>query len=161
MAQPKRTRAHNVCIRMNDAEYEQFLQKVKDSGQTQQSFVLNAISNTTIATPETVNELRLMNQNFEEASKLFRGTATNLNQIAHNTNLLVDILQDEHPDETRVDSLAATMPDQAFIEQLAKYVLKYRKDIEAIWRSLRQSTNTQKLMRVSETSSNTSSGTTK
>lgn len=161
MDKANRTRKHNVCIRMNDAEYESFQKKLEETGQTKQDFILDAINGATIAPPETEEELQQLNAKLVEASNLFRGAATNLNQVARNTNLLIAVLKDAHPDIVKVNALIGSLPDPNFIEQLAQYTLTYRKEVEEIWRSLRLSANLRKLTRVSETSSSTSSETTR
>lgn len=144
MAHPNRTRQHSICIRMNDAEYEALQKRMQESGQTMQSCIINAVLENPLIPEDGVAELRQINRKLEEATSLYRGTATNLNQLARTTNLLVKILHDDRPNIDRMNSLAASLPDPMFVETLAKYVLQYRKDIETIWQSLRSLLGQQK-----------------
>lgn len=145
MSKPNRTRTHNVCIRMNDEEYQLLQQRLNDSGQTQQSYIVNAVTDSTIASAEEIQELRHLGKQLEESSKLFRISATNLNQVARNSNLLIEILQDENPDMLKVNNLLESLPDQVFIEGVADDAREYRKEVEAIWQSLRQFVARQKV----------------
>lgn len=161
MSKPNRNRKHSICVRMNDDEYNELQGKLQESGQTMQSYVNNAIYGGVIATPEEVKILQELNRKFENASRQFRGTATNLNQISHNINLLIRLLQDEEPDKMKIEKLIRALPKQQDIQTVAYDVQDYRRDIDEIWQSLRQFAGRQKIMPDSGTQSNTSSETTK
>ena len=68
---------------MSNKEYT-FLQKqLLQTGQTQQSYILNAIRGATIASLEEVKELQKLNKAFADMMRQLRGLATNVNQMAH------------------------------------------------------------------------------
>lgn len=158
---PHRNRSHCVSIRMNDAEYEELQKKVKESGQSVQSFIINAICDGTIATPEEVQEMLHISRQLEEATRQFRGVATNLNQQTHDLNLFCSILQDKKPDVEKMQRLRKSIPTPEDLQAVASGCLKYRREIESLWQSLRQYMGRQKVMPDSETQSNTSSEMTK
>ena len=151
MSKPNRNRKHSICVRMNDEEYNELRMKLQESGQTMQSYVNNAIHGGVIATPEEVQALRELNRELDEASRLFRGTANNVNQMAHNINLLIMLLQDEHPDWSKADAIVSSLPRQGDLKIIAQHVVQYRKDIDQIWQSLRQYMAQQKPTPVSAT----------
>ena len=123
-----RKRNHTVTIRMNKAEYELLQSKVKESGRTQQEVVIKAIADLKIASAEEVEELKTLNQILSEILSQLRGAATNLNQIARKMN---------------TDGF---MPREDILYYLNKNILKYRKESEKIWQSIRQLISGQILM---------------
>lgn len=161
MSKPNRNRKHSICVRMNDEEYQELQSKLQESGQTMQSYVNNAIHGGKIATPEEVQILQELNKKFGDASTQFRGVATNLNQMAHSINLLISLLQDEELNQTKINDIIQSLPKQQDLMNVAYSASEYRKDIGAIWQSLRQSVARQKVTPDSGTQSNTSSETTK
>lgn len=82
-----RHRSHLVRVRMNDIEYDDFQHKVAESGQTVQSYVLNAIQTGVIPDAELINKISEMSQMMADQYKQLRGMATNINQMAHNSNM--------------------------------------------------------------------------
>lgn len=105
---------------MNKAEYDLLQNKVKESGQTQQAVVIHAIAGLKIVSAEEIEELKKLNQMFADILSQLRGAATNLNQIARKMNTDGFIL--------RMD----------VFNYLNQNILKYRKESEKIWRSIRQ-----------------------
>ena len=119
---------YTVTIRMNKAEYDLLQSKVKESGQTQQAVVLHAIADLKIASTEEVEELRKLNQMLAEVLSQLRGVATNLNQIARKMNT------------------DGVMPMEEVLYYLNRNILKYRKESEKIWQSIRRLISGQILM---------------
>lgn len=83
----KRHRSHMVRVRMSDEEYVLFQQSVAKSGQTVQSYVLNAIQTGVIPDAELIIQVSEMSQIMADQCKQLRGIATNINQMAYNSNL--------------------------------------------------------------------------
>lgn len=123
-----RKRNYTITIRMNKAEYELLQNKVKESGQTQQAVVIHAIAGLKIVSAEEVEELKKLNQMLAEILSQLRGATTNLNQIARKMNMDGFI--------SRTDVLY----------YLNQNILKYRKESEKIWQSIRQLISGQILM---------------
>lgn len=123
-----RKRNYTVTIRMNKAEYDLLQSKVKESGQTQQAVVLHAIADLKIASPEEVEELKKLNQILAEILSQLRGAAINLNQIARKMNA------------------EGVMPIEEVLYYLNRNILKYRKESEKIWQSIRRLISGQILM---------------
>ncbi len=71
-----RKRNHTVTIRMNKAEYDLLLSKVKESGRTQQEVVIKAIADLKIVSAEEVEELKRLNQMFADILCQLRGATT-------------------------------------------------------------------------------------
>ena len=123
-----RKRNYTVTIRMNKAEYDLLQNKVKESGQTQQAVVIHAIAGLKIASAEEVEELKKLNLMLAEMLSQLRGVATNINQIARKMNA------------------GGFIPREDILYYLNKNILKYRKESEKIWQSIRQLISGQILM---------------
>ncbi len=117
----KRKRNKTVTIRMNDAEYDVFQNKVKESGLTQQSYVISAISGSSITSAEELAAIRELNKEFAEHDRLLRGMATNVNQMAHVANC---------------QGLLATVEK---LEEVLDNIIDLRKEDDNRWRLIRQS----------------------
>ena len=115
-----RKRNYTITIRMNKAEYELLQNKVKESGQTQQAVVIHAIAGLKIVSVEEVEELKRLNQMLAEILSQLRGATTNLNQIARKMNM------------------DGFIPRTDVLYYLNQNILKYRKESEKIWQSIRQ-----------------------
>ena len=123
-----RKRNHTVTIRMNNEEYNLLQNKMKESGRTQQEVVIKAIADLKIASTEEVEELKRLNQLFADILSQLRGATTNINQIARKL----------HTD--------GEVPNDSTLYFLNKNILKYRKESEKIWQSIRQLISGQILM---------------
>ena len=123
-----RKRNYTATIRMNKTEYDLLQSKVKESGQTQQAVVLHAIADLKIPSAEEVEELKKLNQMLAEILSQLRGATTNLNQIARKMNT------------------DGAMPMEEVLYYLNRNILKYRKESEKIWQSIRRLISGQILM---------------
>ena len=123
-----RRRNKNVSVRMTEEEYISLMMRVKESGQTQQSFIINAVLGAKISGREEVKELQKLNGRFVDTNMQLRGMATNINQMAHVANSYGHI------------------PQQAQLEQMQQELRVFRKECDAIWRVIRQSISLQKVM---------------
>ncbi len=72
---------YQVKFRMNQEEYERLQEKVTASGQTQQSFIINALARVIIAPREEIDVLKNINKNFDDLLRQIRGMETYVNQL--------------------------------------------------------------------------------
>jgi hypothetical protein len=121
MSKAKRKRNKTVTIRMNDAEYDVFQNKVKESGLTHQSYVISAISGSSITSAEELAAIKELSKEFAEHNRLLRGMATNVNQMAHVAN---------------GKRLLATVEK---LEEISDGITDIRKEDDNRWRLIRQS----------------------
>lgn len=80
----KRNRA--ITIRLSEEELSQLENKIKQSGQTQQNFIIDACLKGKITSADEVTEMRNKNKLLADIDKQLRGMGTNLNQMAHIAN---------------------------------------------------------------------------
>lgn len=121
----KRKRDKAVTIRMNTDEYEALLNRVEDSGLTQQAYIISAIKGATITPSDEIAVQKEISKSFAELIKQLRGLATNVNQMAHVANGLGQL-----PANETLIKTSAELSD-------------YRKECEDIWLSIRSSINQQ------------------
>ena len=114
----RRARAHCVKVRMNDSEYAQFRQKVCQSGQTQQSYLMAAIDDVKSATPEEIEVLKQINNTTSGVYRNIRGIGNNINQMAR------------HANETGYTSAEDIREVRIAVQQL-------QNEVHPIWQSLR------------------------
>ena len=122
-----RKRNRTITIRMSDEEYTFLQGRLSLTGQTQQSYVLNAIRGATIASMEEVKELQKINKAFADMIRQLRGLATNVNQMAH------------------VANGTGELPVVVALEKLRNNIEKFRKEEEQRWQSIRQLISQQNL----------------
>ena len=115
-----RKREYNVKFRLNQEEYERLLEKVTASGQTLQSFIINALAGVVIAPREEIDVLKNINKNFDDLLRQIRGMATNVNQMAHIAN---------------ATGVLATMDK---LEDIAVQINYFKKECEEMWQSIRR-----------------------
>ena len=121
MSKAKRKKNKTVTIRMSEAEYDDLQNKVKESGLTQQSYVINAISGSSITSAEELSAIKELSKEFAEHDRLLRGMATNVNQMAHVAN---------------GQGLLATVEK---LEEISDKIIDVRKEDDNRWRLIRQS----------------------
>lgn len=118
-----RHRSHLIRVRMNDIEYDDFQHKVAESGQTVQSYVLNAIQTGVIPDAELINKISEMSQMMADQYKQLRGIATNINQMAHNSNM---------------EKLTGDWQTEERLQDMQIQVNEMRKGCMDLWQSLRR-----------------------
>lgn len=118
-----RSRSHMIRVRMSDEEYEDFQQKLTKSGQTMQSYVLNALQTGVIPNAELMKEVSDLSKLMGDQYKQLRGIAVNINQMAYNSNL--EKLTGDGQAETR-------------LQDMQTQVDSMRKECISIWRSLKR-----------------------
>jgi len=71
---------------MNETEYDDFQSKVKESGLSQQAYIISAIHGATIVSSSEIAILKEISKTFADFEKQVRGLDTNVNQMAHVAN---------------------------------------------------------------------------
>lgn len=123
-----RKRDKSITVRMTKEEYEHLQEKIKQTGQTQQSYVINAIDGALITTPAVESELGKINISMAELLKQLRGMATNINQLAHKANGYMEL------------------PTVEKLEEIDDEIDGFREEASGIWQSIRQFLSQQKHM---------------
>lgn len=123
-----RKRTHAVYVRMTDDEYEQLLEKVNHSGQTMQSYIIDASLYGKITSADEITEMRNKNKLLADIDKQLRGMGTNLNQMAHVANGYGEI------------------PSAETLVRISNEVGQIKKEVGEEWRLTRQSISRQNHM---------------
>lgn len=123
----KRRRNKAVTVRMNGKEYSAFLNKVEESGLTQQAYIINAILGATITPSDQIIVLKEISKTFADYEKQVRGLGINVNQMAH------------------VANGQGLLPSEATMEQISEQIVNMRKEGEDIWQSIRLLIHQQKV----------------
>ena len=123
----KRKRNIAVTVRMNKTEYDDLRAKVKESGLSQQAYIINAVRGATITPSDEIAVMKDISQTFANFEKQVRGIGTNVNQMA------------------RVANGRGYLPAEDSLTQLSDQIGTMRKESEKIWQSIRSSINQQKV----------------
>ena len=121
MGKTKRRRNKAVTIRMSEAEYDDLQNKVKESGLSQQAYVINAIHGSTITSAEEIDALKEFSRIFADQDRQMRGMATNVNQMA------------------RVANGQGLLPTATKLDEISDQIFDYRKEHDKAWLSIRSS----------------------
>ena len=81
-----RRRNHLINFRLSEEEYKLLAMRIDTSGQTLQSYIINACLYGKISSAEEIAEMQKKNKLLEDIDKQLRGMGTNLNQMAHVAN---------------------------------------------------------------------------
>ena len=127
MKKVKRKRNKAVTVRMSESEYADFLNKVKESGLSQQAYIISAVRGATITPSDEIAVLKEISKTFADFEKQVRGLGTNVNQMAH------------------VANGQGYLPGEEALTRLSDQVGNMRKESEKIWQSIRSSINQQKV----------------
>lgn len=123
-----RTRYKAVTVRLTEYEWNSLEERIEESGQNKQSYMINALLGAEIAPKEEINIWKDIAGQFSELIKQLRGIATNINQIAHKANA------------------TGELPLIKVLEEINEQVAEIRKAGDQIWLSLRQLIAKQKVM---------------
>lgn len=123
-----RTRYKAVTVRLNEYEWNSLEERIEESGQNKQSYMINALLGAEIAPKEEINTWKEIAGQFSELIKQLRGIATNINQIAHKANA------------------TGELPLINALEEINEQVAEIKKAGDQIWLSLRQLIAKQKVM---------------
>ena len=123
-----RTRYKAVTVRLNEYEWNSLEERIEESGQNKQSYMINALLGAEIAPKEEINIWKDIAGQLSELVKQLRGIATNINQIAYKANA------------------TGELPLIKVLEEINEQVAEIRKAGDQIWLSLRQLIAKQKVM---------------
>ena len=121
----KRRRNKAVTIRMNEDEYKTLLEKVDESGLSQQAYIISSIKGATITSSDEIAIQKDISKSFADLVKQLRGLATNVNQMAHIANAY------------------GALPTTSELIKASDEISKYRKECEDLWLLIRSSINQQ------------------
>lgn len=119
MRKVKRKRNRAVTVRMNEAEYADFRNKVKESGLTQQTFIISAVRGAAITPSDEIAVLKEISKTFADFEKQVRGLGINVNQMAH------------------VANGQGYLPARETLSRLSDQLGAMRRESEVIWQSIR------------------------
>lgn len=117
----KRRRNKAITIRMNAAEYDALQGKIKESGLTQQSFIISAIRDSNITSAKELEVIKDISRSFADQDRQLRGIATNINQMAH------------------VANGQGLLPTVEKLDEISDKILEFRKEDDKRWLLIRQS----------------------
>ena len=121
----KRRRNKAVTIRMSEDEYKTLLEKVDESGLSQQAYIISSIKGATITSSDEIAVQKDISKSFADLVKQLRGLATNVNQMAH------------------VANGQGILPTTSELIKTSDEISKYRKECEDLWLLIRSSINQQ------------------
>ena len=121
-----RKRNNVVFARFSDEEYAMLMERLADTQQTINSYVINSALNATILSGEVIEMLKEQNRQLCEIEKQLRGIGTNLNQMAKKLN-------------------AGEQVSLESIPEMAEVVTALRGDVNYIWQSTRRLTSPQRV----------------
>lgn len=123
-----RKRHKAVTVRLSEYEWNSLEERIEESGQNKQSYMINALLGAEIAPKEEINIWKDIAGQLSELVKQLRGIATNINQIAYKANA------------------TGELPLIKVLEEINEQVAEIRKAGDQIWLSLRQLIAKQKVM---------------
>ena len=83
---PNRIRNKPITFRMTEGEYEALKNKIEESGQPQQEYIIEACLTGQITSADVITEMQNKNRILSDMDRQLRGMGTNLNQMAHVAN---------------------------------------------------------------------------
>ena len=122
-----RKRNRTISIRVSDEEYASIQKKIEKSNQTQQAFILNAINGAKIFTARDTKQLQTISMQLADLIRQIKGIAVNINQMAYKANAYGEL------------------PTKLQLLVYEKNIEELRKEVDAIWRLIRQLISRQKL----------------
>ncbi len=113
---------------MTEGDYLAIQKRIKESGLTQQAYMINASKYGTIPSSDEIDVLVEISNTFSSLIDQLRGIATNVNQLA------------------RVANSQRNLPIVNVLMGIYKEVSMYRRESNELWRLIRLSTNQRKHM---------------
>ena len=123
-----RRRNKAITIRLTEEEYALLCSKLKQTGVSQQAYIISAIKNVSVIPSDQLAVMKEISATFSSLEQQLRGMATNINQMA------------------RIANSRNYAPGMRVLEKLSREIAGYRKDSEEIWQSIRSLTAQQKAM---------------
>ena len=121
MGKINRKRDRAVTLRMTDSEYDEFNNKVSNSGLSRQDFFIRMIKGFRINSAESLGELKRVNDTLSNLDRQLRGMATNVNQMA------------------RIANGTGMLPSDKKLQEINTQIWEIRKELGEIWQSIRSS----------------------
>lgn len=126
MQKVKRKRNKAVTFRLSENEYNELQKNIKESGLSQQSYIIAAIRGVTVTPSSVINLLKDISKTFADYEKQLRGLATNVNQLSHIANG------------------QGILPTANALKCLAEQIRSYRKENTETWQLIRSLISQQK-----------------
>lgn len=123
-----RKRNKAITIRMTEEEYALLCSKLKQTGVSQQAYIISAIKNVSVIPSDQLAVMKEISATFASLEQQLRGMATNINQMA------------------RIANSRNYAPGIRVLEKISREIAGYRKDSEEIWQSIRSLIAQQKAM---------------
>ena len=114
-----RRRNKAITIRMTEEEYALLCSKLKQTGVSQQAYIISAIKNVSVIPSDQLAVMKEISATFSSLEQQLRGMATNINQMA------------------RIANSRNYAPGIRVLEKISREIEGYRKDSEEIWQSIR------------------------
>ena len=121
-----RNRKKAIMFRLSEEEYKFLSNKIKESGLTQQSYLLDSCLQGKVTSMEEINELKRHGDMLEHLDRQLVGMGTNLNQMAHISNINGDFQASSE------------------LVRISSEVQDIRKEVHDIWLLIRQSISRQR-----------------
>ena len=114
-----RRRNKAITIRLTEEEYALLCSKHKQTGVSQQAYIISAIKNVSVIPSDQLAVMKEISATFSSLEQQLRGMATNINQMA------------------RIANSRNYAPGIRVLEKISREIAGYRKDSEEIWQSIR------------------------
>ena len=114
-----RKRNKAITIRLTEEEYALLCSKLKQTGVSQQAYIISAIKNVSVIPSDQLAVMKEISTTFASLEQQLRGMATNINQMA------------------RIANSRNYAPGIRVLEKISREIAGYRKDSEEIWQSIR------------------------
>jgi len=123
-----RRRNKAITIRLTEEEYALLCSKLKQTGVSQQAYIISAIKDVSVIPSDQLAVMKEISTTFASLEQQLRGMATNINQMA------------------RIANSRNYAPGIRVLEKISREIAGYRKDSEEIWQSIRSLIAQQKAM---------------
>ena len=123
-----RRRNKAITIRLTEEEYALLCSKLKQTGVSQQAYIISAIKDVSVIPSDQLAVMKEISATFSSLEQQLRGMATNINQMA------------------RIANSRNYAPGIRVLEKISREIAGYRKDSEEIWQSIRSLIAQQKAM---------------
>ena len=123
-----RRRHKAITIRLTEEEYALLCSKLKQTGVSQQAYIISAIKDVSVIPSDQLAVMKEISTTFASLEQQLRGMATNINQMA------------------RIANSRNYAPGIRVLEKISREIAGYRKDSEEIWQSIRSLIAQQKAM---------------
>lgn len=123
-----RRRNKAITIRLTEEEYALLCSKLKQTGVSQQTYIISAIKDVSVIPSDQLAVMKEISTTFASLEQQLRGMATNINQMA------------------RIANSRNYAPGIRVLEKISREIGGYRKDSEEIWQSIRSLIAQQKAM---------------